>query len=186
MKMVLRFALFAACMAAVTALDAQQPWQSGLQPGVRPGPYSSICATGPNRGISHCFICETGDKPAVILFARAVSEPLGKLANGVEKAVAKHKDAELRAWVTILDNDQPGVDPKIVQWSRKHALASVPVAVFEDAGGPPSYKLARDADVTVLLFVKQKVVANFAFRAGELTDARMEEVLKAIPELVKK
>ena len=40
--------------------------------------------------------------------------------------------------------------------------------------------------MTVLLSVKQRVVRNFAFRPGELTDARIAEVLAAIPTLTKK
>ena len=56
----------------------------------------------------------------------------------------------------------------------------------EDADGPPVYKLARDADVTVLLFVKQKVVKNFAFRAGELDDQKTAAVLKSVPEITGK
>ena len=56
----------------------------------------------------------------------------------------------------------------------------MPLGVFSDAEGPPSYKLSRDADVSVMVFVKQKVTANFAFRAGELNDARVAEVWKAI------
>ena len=43
----------------------------------------------------------------------------------------------------------------------------------------------KDADVTVMLFTKQKVVANFAFRAGELTDKRIDEVVKAVPQTVR-
>ena len=74
----------------------------------------------------------------------------------------------------------------MVAGSNTQALVTGFGSVFEDVGGPPSYKLARDADVTVLLYVKQKVVANFAFREGELTGARIDEVLKAVPELVKK
>ena len=175
-----------ALICSLPALAAQEPCRSGLQPGARPGPYSSICITGANRGVSHCFICETADKPAVIVFARTLSEPLGKLAHGLDQAVGKHKDAELKAWITFLYDDQVSMDGKIVKWAQQHAVGSVPIAVFEDVGGPPSYKLARDADVTVLLFVKQKVVANFAFREGELTNARIDEVLKAVPELVKK
>jgi hypothetical protein len=57
------------------------------------------------------------------------------------------------------------------------------VGVFEDVEGPPSYRLHRDADVTVLLSVKQKVVVNHAFRAGELTDAKIAEIVKAIPKI---
>jgi len=36
----------------------------------------------------------------------------------------------------------------------------------------------------VLLFVKQKVVANFAFRAGELNEDKIKEVMNALPRIV--
>jgi hypothetical protein len=177
------------CVIAVLASDlsaGQDPCKSGLPPGVRPGPYSAVVVTGPQRGQSFCYICETADKPAVIIFARSLSDGLGKLAQGVDKALADHKTADLRAWMTVLHEDQAKIDAKIVKWAQHHAVGTVPIAVFEDVGGPPSYRLARDADVTILLSVKQKVVFNFAFRSGELTDARVAEVLKAIGELVKK
>jgi hypothetical protein len=121
----------------------------------------------------------------VIVFARELSEPLGKLVAKLDKALADHKAADLRAWVTFLSDDQPALDPKVVQWGQKHAVRAVPLGVFEEVGGPPSYRLSRDADVTVLLFVKQKVVSNFAFRPGELTEARVTEVLQALPRIVK-
>jgi hypothetical protein len=176
------------CLTAALASDlsAQDPCKSGLQPGLRPGPYSAVVVTGPQRGQSFCYICETADKPAVIIFARSMSDGLGKLALGVDKALDVHKTSDLRGWITFLHDDQASIDDKIVKWAKHHAVSTMPIAVFEDVGGPPSYKLAKDADVTVMLFTKQKVVYNFAFRSGELTDARVAEVLKAIPELVKK
>lgn len=166
-------------------VPAEDPCRSGLRPGQRPGPYASVISTGPQRGQSYCFICETGDRPAVVVFARSLSEPLGKLARGLDRAVADHAQAGLRAWITFLSEDQLGLDPKLVAWSQQLALRNVPLGVFEDADGPPSYRLARDADVTVLLFVKHKVIANFAFRAGEWSDARAAEVLRAVLGLVK-
>jgi hypothetical protein len=57
--------------------------------------------------------------------------------------------------------------------------------VFEGAGGPPAYRLRKEADVTVLLSAKQKVVRNFSFRTGELSDARVAEVLEAVGSLLK-
>src|SRR5262249_59434541 len=119
-------------------------------------------------------------RPAVIVFARSLSDPLGKLAAKLDKAVADNKKAELRGWVTFLSNDQPTLDQQVVEWGKKHAIRQMPLGVFESEDGPPSYRLARDADITVLLFVKKKVVANFAFRSGELNDERIEEVLKAM------
>jgi hypothetical protein len=168
------------------ACPAQEPCRSGLQTGQRPGPYAALVATGPYRGQSHCFICETADRPAVIIFARELSEPLGKLTHQLDEALNQYKAADLRAWVTFLSEDQTGLDPQVVRWSQRHATGNVPLAVFEDLGGPPSYRLARDADVTILLAVGQRVVANFAFRAGELTEARAAEVLRALPQLVAK
>jgi hypothetical protein len=178
---------FALVLLVVAAdLPAQEACKSGLPPGVRPGPYAAVMVTGPQRGQSFCYICDTADKPAVIIFARTMSDELGKLAHALDKDLATHKSAELRAWITVLHEDQASVDAKIVQWAKQHAVGTVPIGVFEDVVGPPSYRLARDADVTVLLSVKQKVVGNFAFRAGELTDVRIADVLKALPDLVKK
>jgi hypothetical protein len=178
--------LWASCffLFLVPGTKAGDPCRSGLQPGQRPGPYAAVISTGPERGKSHCYICETADRPAVIVFARKLSEPLGKLCQQIDRAVAEHAKANLRAWVTFLSDDQPSLDPKVVQWAQNYALRNVPLGVFEDLDGPPSYRLAREADVTVLLFVKQKVVANFAFRDGELTEAKIAEVIGTLPRLV--
>jgi len=170
-------------VAIVALIASDEPCKSGLQPSQRPGPYSALVAVGPQRGQQHCFICEAADRPVVIVFARSLSDPLGKLVHRIDKSLAENKAAELRGWVTFLAEDQTALDPKVVAWSQKHAIRSVPLAVFEDTVGPPSYLLAREADVTVLLSVKQKVVANFAFRAGELNDAAIDAILKAVPKI---
>jgi hypothetical protein len=164
---------------------AEKPCVSGPKEGQRPGPYSFVMCTGEQRGKSHCYICDTADRPAVIVFARAMTGPLAKLAAGLDKALADHKKAELRGWVTLLHEDQSAIDGDVLKWVKKHGLKSVPVGVFEDTDGPPSYKLSRDAEVTVLLYVKQKVVVNRAFRAKELTNEKVAEVLKQLTKIVK-
>jgi hypothetical protein len=176
----MRSAMLCAALLPVGALAAE-PCVSGLAAGQRPGPYAAVVSVGPQRGQSHCFICETADRPAVVVFARSLSDPLGRLAQGLDRAVQDHKALDLRAWVTLLHEDQLTLDPQVVKWAKANALRNVPVGVFEDTVGPPTYKLNREADVTVLVFVNQKVTANFAFRAGELTDARIAEVLRAVP-----
>jgi hypothetical protein len=173
-----------AVLAALLPAFAAEPCTSGLTPGQKPGPYSSIVSVGAERGQSHCYICDTADHPAVVVFARTLGDPLGKLVAGLDKAVADDKAAGLRAWVTFLSDDQTALDPKLVEWGRKLALRDVPLGVFEDPDGPPSYRLSRDADVTVILFVNRKVVANFAFRPGELNDDRVADVLKAVPGIL--
>jgi hypothetical protein len=168
------------------AARAGDPCTSGPAAGQRPGPYAAVVAVGALRGQSHCYVCETGDRPAAIVFARRPSDPLGQLVRGLDKLLADPTGADLRAWVTFLSDDQPALDPQLVEWAKRQAVRNVPLAVFEDLDGPPSYRLHRDAEVTVLLSVNQKVVRNFAFRAGELTDARAAEVLRAVPPLLAK
>jgi hypothetical protein len=177
---------FGFCLAAMMLVKTDGPCVSGLAPGQRTGPYSSIISTGPERGKSHCFICETGEKPAVIVFARSLSKDLGPLAIQINKALAKHKAADLRGWITFLKADQLKFDPQVVRWSQEHSLGLLPLGIFEDEGGPPAYRLNRDAEVTVLVCNKQKVAANFAFRSSELTSGRVAEIVKAIDEVTGK
>jgi hypothetical protein len=164
-------------------VSAQEACRSGLEPGQRPGPYSAVISTGPQRGQSYCYVCETADRPAVVVFARTLSDPLGKLLSKLDKAKSDAKQADLRVWATFLRDDQPAFDAKVVAWERQLGLRSIPIGVFEDVTGPPSYRLAAEADVTVLLYVRRQVSANFAFRAGELSDKQIEEVLKTLPRL---
>jgi hypothetical protein len=166
-------------------LGAADPCVSGTPVGKRPGPYSFLVATGPQRGQQTCYICEQheGNKPAAVVFARSTSDQLGKLMAKLDAAAIAEKDSGCKVWMTLLA-DKADLDA-LAKWSQKQGLKAAPVGAFEDADGPPSYKLHKDADVTVILFTKQKVVANFAFRAGELDDKAIDNVTKAFPQLFK-
>jgi hypothetical protein len=71
---------------------AENPCVSGLEPGKRPGPYTFLVSTGNERGQLTCFICETADKPAVLIFARTPSQELGELASRLDAAVSDPKN----------------------------------------------------------------------------------------------
>src|SRR4051794_39358792 len=90
-----RLALLLLCLVSfvglVAAASAAEPCQSGLDPGQKPGPYTFVVSPGPQRGQLHCYICDTADKPAVVIFARSLSEPLGKLANRLDRMVTENK-----------------------------------------------------------------------------------------------
>ncbi len=169
------------CLAMVCGSD---PCVSGVPVGQRPGPYSFLVATGPERGQQTCFICAQDEKPTAVVFARSLTPQLGKLLAKFDAETPNRKDDGFKAWMTLAaaTADLDG----LARWSQEQGLSAVPVGTFEDADGPPAYKLAKDADVTVMLFVKKKVVANFAFRAGELTDEKVKEVEKALPKLFEK
>ena len=133
------------------------------------------------------FLYTSGSWPlALIVLIASVMIPLGKLAAKIDQAVADGAVPEMRTWLTLLDDGkQADLDRRLVEWGRLHALRVMPLGIFEDEAGPPAYRLHRDAQATVLLFVNQKVVANFAFRPGEITEAKIGEVVKSL-ELLKK
>src|SRR5262245_39817555 len=170
-------------LAFPVSISLDDPCKSGPKPGQRPGPYSALVSVGPQRGTQHCFICEAADRPIIIVFARNLGDPLGRLVSKLDKVMTDNQKLELKSWVTFLAEDQAAGDPKVVEWGKKHATGNVPLMVFEDVVGPPAYLIAREADVTVLLAVKQKVVANFAYRAGELNDSAIDSILGAVPKI---
>lgn len=178
--MPLRIAGLAVFILAASTMAAE-PLKSGTPVGKRPGPYSFLVATGPQRGQPTCYICEQEKKPTVVVFARSLNDPLGKLMTRLDAEMAAKKDAGFKAWMTLL-TATADLDA-LAKWSQKQGLKSVPVGAFEDPDGPPAYTLASGADVTVLLFVKEKVVANFALKAGELTDERIAAIVKSLPQL---
>lgn len=165
-------------LAAVLSAD---PCTSGVPVGKRPGPYSFLVASGPQRGQLTCYICEQEDKPTAVVFARSLSKPLGQLLQRLDQETAARSATGFKAWMTLL-TDSADLD-QLVKWSQSQGLKAVPIGAFEDADGPPAYTLSNDADITVLLFVKRKVLANFAFRPGELTEAKLTEVSQALPRL---
>jgi hypothetical protein len=174
-----------ALLMTAMSLPAEEPaLKSGVPVGQRPGPYAFVLATGSQRGQAFCYICDTGDKPAAIIFARSLSEPLGKLAAKIDHMAADGAVPDLRTWLTLLDvGKQPDLERRLIAWGQQHAIRTMPLGIFEDDVGPPSYRLHRDADVTVLVFVNQKVTANFALRAGDLSDAKIDEIVKAVEQL---
>jgi hypothetical protein len=168
-------------LAAVPAFGAD-PINSGPQIGERPGPYSFLVASGPQRGQQTCYVCETGEKPGVIVFARSVSDPLGRLLAACDDAIARGPKDGVKAWMTVLGEKTIGLDA-LATWAKNHGLKAVPVGVFDDPVGPPSYKLAPDAEATVLLFVNRKVVSKASFRASQLDDAAVKRIAEEVARL---
>ncbi len=154
------------------------PVASGVPVGGRPGPYSFLVATGPDRGQPTCYICAQGDKPAVVVFTRTLSPATGRLLAKLDAAALKQKDSGVKVWLTHLA-DVADLD-EIAKWAQTYTVKGAPVGVYEDPDGPPAYKLNPAADVTVLVFAGKKVTANFAFRAGELTAGKVAEVVAAM------
>jgi hypothetical protein len=107
------------------------------------------------------------------------------LLKQLDAAVAKNKDADMRSFAVFLSDDADDMAEKLKAVAEKQKLSeNVPLTVVEETAGPPAYKIDKDADVTVLLYTKGKVVSNFAFKAGELQDKQVKAILAELPKIL--
>ena len=120
-----------------------------------------------------------------MLFARDVNGPLSSLLKQFDAAVAKNKEADLRSFAIFLTDDSEAMEKKLGELAEKQKISdNVPLTIVEDVAGPPSYKIDKDAEVTVLLYTKGKVVSNFAFKAGALKEKDVKAIVAQLPKIL--
>lgn len=120
----------------------------------------------------------------VTVFAREITDNLASLVRKVDEQVGKHKDDKLSSFVVVLTDDPDKIESKLKELAEKHDIEDVPLTLFDGDAGPPSYKIAKDADVTVLLWRKTEVKANHAFSKGELDEKAIDKIIADIPKIL--
>jgi len=103
------------------------------------------------------------------------------LVKQIDASIAKNP--KLKSFVVVLTDDADKTADKLKEMAKDCRLKSVPLTVVESPAGPPAYKIAEDADVTVLMWSGHKVKANHAFK-GELADKDVKAVVDDIPKLL--
>jgi hypothetical protein len=168
---------------AAVALAAAPALKSGPQVGEKvPGPFEPLNVTGPDAGEKNCLFCKYGKAPVVMVFARDTSPTLTKLLQKLDAAARQHAAAELGACAVFCSADA-ALSDRLKATAREAGLKDVILAVDQPAG-PEEYKIAAEADVTVLLYVKGVVKANHAFRKGEFDDAGAAAVLADLAKIL--
>ena len=107
------------------------------------------------------------------------------LVKKIDEATSNNSDAHMASFVVMLSDDPDTMEKKLKDLSTKEHIKKTALTVF-DTAGPKPYKIAKDADVTVLLYVGKRVKANYAFKKGELEDKSAETILGDLPKILKK
>src|SRR5207245_6310462 len=144
------------CAYAVRA--EKEDLKSGPQAGDNlPGPLLSIVAYSDEPSLVGKKLDLTeryGQDPVILVFAREMTKPLTDLVRKLDAEVAKRKSAKLRAIVVILSDDD-ALEQNLKDFAAKDGIKNFNLAFMEPAG-PKHYKLSKEADVTVLLYKRQK------------------------------
>jgi hypothetical protein len=162
---------------------AAEPLKSGLQPGERlTNIFEPLNVTGPYAGEQHCLVCEMGLNPVAMIFAREVNEPLVALLSKLDKATEKNRDVQLGSFVVFL-SEKEGLKEQLENVAKKQGFKQIILSTYDPAG-PEDFKVAKDSEVTVVLYREHLVKANHAFRKGELSEQSVEKIVGDLPKIV--
>ena len=175
----------ALAMGATSVVAATGELKSGPQVGDKALPFTSNQVTGENRGRQYCYICEMGDRPAVLVFARHIDEPTGRLLRDLRDSMRANRQQKLFGWMVFLGGEstdsETALEGQAYEFARKNGALSVALSALGDPAGPPGYRVAPEAEVTVLALRGGKVLYNRAYRAKEWSPRTAESALKELP-----
>ena len=111
---------------------------------------------------------------------------LVKTIDGMVDNVEDKKGSETKhAFVVYLTDDADAAAGELETFAEKHQIKNVPLTVFDGEAGPPKYNIAKEAEVTIMMWADKKVKVNQAFAANELDKNAVKKVLKHAVEHVK-
>ena len=120
-----------------------------------------------------------------MIFAREISAPLTSLVKKIDAATAENSKAKMGSVVVFL-GDQDELNKQVKELGDQESIRNCVLATMSSPAGPPKYQLAKDAAVTVVLYNKTKVEANFTFETGKLTEKDVERIISELGKILPK
>lgn len=118
-----------------------------------------------------------------MIFAREVSDGLTSLVKKIDAETAKHADAGMGSFVVFCTNESDELVARLKALAKKEGLKHTVLSI-DSVPGPEGFEVAKDADVTVVLYHKHVVKANHAFKKGELNAAATEKIVADIAKIL--
>jgi len=163
---------------AASSLVSAAELNSGIEVGGRPGAYTVNDCTGPNAGKSLCYRCSYGGRPVVNIFAREMNGDVQDLIAQIDAKVGQNRDQKMAAFVVHLTDDADASSSALKKIADSKQIKNTPLTNFEGEAGPSAYKISKDADITVLMWVKGKVKVNHALKKSDLSKEKISKIVK--------
>ena len=117
-----------------------------------------------------------------MIFAREISGPLSSLLKKLDEVTVKNSQAQMGSFV-VFCSDDPALEKQLKQFADKEKLKEL-ILTIDSPTGPAKYNIAKEADITVVLYNDRQVEANFAIKKGQLDDKKIAEIVKAVAKIV--
>jgi hypothetical protein len=168
----------------VAGVFAEGTVKSGPQVGQEvPGPFHPLNVTGSQAGKKNCLYCSNGANPVAVVFARGVTPQVTTLLQKLDNLTSKNSSAKMGSFA-VFCSDQENLEKTLKDLAGKEGLKNLVLSI-DNPAGPQAYHIAKDADVTVLLYNEFTVRSNHAYKTGELNqkgiDAIVADVSKIVP-----
>ncbi len=169
----------AACLLALAGVAfAAEELKSGLPVGEKDvPPFNVRDITGPAKGTTLCYRCRYSDRPVVTVFTREFSDTVKDLVKKIDSQVDKNSEKQMAAFVVVLTDDPDAVEPRLEKFAQEAKIKNTPLTIVEGVTGPPDYKLSKDAEVTVMMWVDSEVKVNQAFGKGKLDKKAVDSLV---------
>jgi hypothetical protein len=115
-----------------------------------------------------------------MVFTRKIDDSLTSLVKKLDQA---RQDKKICSFIVYMSDDE-GAEDQLKKLAEKNGIKKT-VLTKDNVAGPPDYNIAKDAEVTVILYNKRKVEANHAFRKGEFNPKAVERVVSDLPKISK-
>jgi hypothetical protein len=146
------------------------------------GPFHPLNINGKKAGKRNCLYCEAGNAPVAMIFAREPSANLTALLKKLDAACVKNSKARMASFV-VFCSDATELEAKLKKCATDCGFKKVVLSI-DNPAGPKGYKVAKDADITVVLYVDRTVKANRAYRKGQLTPASIDQIVADLPKIL--
>ncbi|HEY7422688.1 MAG TPA: hypothetical protein VH682_00375 [Gemmataceae bacterium] len=117
-----------------------------------------------------------------MIFAREINDGLTSLVKKIDEATDKHSSCRMGSFVVFCSDDE-GLRKKLEALAKKEKLKHI-VLTIDNPAGPERYNIAKDADVTVVLYTKQNVKVNYAFKKDKMTEKDIDRIVSDVSKIL--
>jgi len=156
--------------------------KSGPQVGEKlPGAFHPLNLTGPEAGKKNCLVCQNGQNPVAMIFAREIDPTLTALIKALDKATVDNKKCEMGSFVVFCTPDEE-IEKQVTELAAKEEIKNC-ILAKDNPAGPRGYNVAKEAAITVVPYVNRDIKVNYAFKKGEMKKDDIEKILKELPKI---
>lgn len=127
-----------------------------------------------------------------LVFAREVSDPLIGLVKAIDRqlemaAPFNRVNRERPGVFIVFCSDDAGLQPRLQALIAHEGIKHVVLSISRDkAAGPKRYRVAREAELTTVVYANQeRVVANYVLDSIDLTAEKRDEILGSLSKVLR-